>query len=174
MAIEYRTEPEYCEWLDGKAHPKVSPRDAHGRAQARLAYLLIRCGAERHGTVGTEVDAAIGKRDGTKTKFIPDVSFILPEQRAGLTKRQADIPPFSPAIAIEIWSRGDTDEYLAKKFARYLNSGSQLVLDIRINEGTISAHSADGVETFHLTGTFRSDLFPWFTFELRELFEGLR
>jgi Uma2 family endonuclease len=174
MAIEYRTEPEYCEWLDGEAHPKVSPRDAHGRAQARLAHFLFRSGAERYGSVATELDAVIEKRDGTKTKLIPDVSFVLAEQRAGLSKRDIEEPPYSPAIAIEVWSPGDTREYLQRKFRRFLATGSQLILDVRIKQGTVTATTADGSRVFEIGETFSTERFPWLTFTLEELFRDLR
>ncbi len=170
MAIEYRTEPEYIEYLDGEAYPKVSPRWEHARVQLQMGHLLIACGANRHGQVGTEGDAVIGKRDGTKSKLIPDVSFILPEQQAGLSERDIDNPPFSPAIAIEIWSRGDSKEYLARKFARYLATGSQLVLDVRIGKRLVIAHTRAGVTTFGQGERFNSDAFPWFAFDIDELF----
>ena len=56
----------------------------------------------------TELDAVIGKRDGTKSKLIPDVSFAAREQYAGLSSADRSEPPFSPAIAIEVWSPGDS------------------------------------------------------------------
>jgi len=108
MAIEYATNPLYIEYLDGAAYPKVSPRRAHAWVQAQLAHLLIACGGNRYGEVATELDAAVGKRDGTRSKLIPDVSFVQPEQNVDLSKKDREIPPFSPAIAIEIWSRGDS------------------------------------------------------------------
>ncbi|HEV7179305.1 MAG TPA: hypothetical protein VGN11_05510 [Candidatus Baltobacteraceae bacterium] len=37
MSVEYRTEPEF---VDGEAHPKVSPRLRHGAVRAKLVALL--------------------------------------------------------------------------------------------------------------------------------------
>ncbi len=170
MAIEYRTEPEFIEYLDGEAHPKVSPRWEHAKVQAQLSFLLIACGAHRYGEVGTEADAAIGKRDGTTSKLIPDVSFILPEQQAGLSAKERDIPPFSPAIAVEVWSRGDSQEYLQRKFARYLATGSQLVLDVRIEARTLTAYTHAGIASFAAGERFTNAIFPWFAFDIDELF----
>lgn len=170
MAIEYRTEPEYIEYLDGEAHPKVSPRKVHGKVQVQLAHLLLGCGAGRRGEVGVEVDAAVGKRDGTRSKLVPDVSFILPEQLLGLSTRDQEIPPFSPAIAGEIWSRGDSKEYLARKVARYLATGSQLVLDARIEKRQVIAHTHAGITVFGLGERFTNEIYPWFAFEIDELF----
>lgn len=170
MAIEYATNPLYIEYLDGEAHPKVSPRDAHGVLQAQLAYLLITCGARKHGRVATELDAVIGKRDGTTSKLIPDVSFARFEQYAGLSKRDIQEPPFSPAIAIEVWSPGDSREYLERKIARLLKTGSQLVLIVHPQEEKVEAHTGSGVQIFTRPSSFASELFPWFAFELDELF----
>ena len=170
MAIEYRTEPEYCEWLDGKAHPKVSPRHVHAILESQLSHLLIMCGARTLGTVGSEQDAMIGKRDGTKSKLIPDVSFSLFEQFKGLNKQDIDEPPFSPAIAIEIWSRGDSRAYLDQKIERFLKTGSQLVLDVHPKNRTVAAFTASGTTTFGAGERFTNDVFPWFTFDVNELF----
>ncbi len=170
MAIEYRTEPEYIEYLDGVAYPKVSPRRVHGILQFQLGFLLVQCGARQFGEVTTEQDAVIGKRDGTHSKLIPDVSLSLYSQFEGLNEDDTDEPPFSPVIAIEVWSRGDSKEYLAKKFARFLKTGSQLVLDVRPKDRTVMAHTADAVTTFVSGQCFSNDIFPWFTFQIDELF----
>ena len=170
MAIEYRAEPAYCEWLDGEAHPKVSPRRVHGIVQFQVAHLLTTCGARQFGEIATEQDAVIGKRDGTKSKLIPDVSFSLFEQFRGLSEHDIDEPPFSPAIAIEIWSRGDSRAYLDRKIERFLKTGSQLVLDVHPMNRTVTAHTAGGASTFAPGERFTSETFPWFAFDVDELF----
>jgi Uma2 family endonuclease len=170
MAIDYRTEPDYIEFLDGRAHPKVSPRDAHAVLQVELAHVLIVCGAREHGRVGSELDAVIGKRDGTKSKLIPDVSFAAFEQYVGLSDEDVDEPPFSPAIAIEVWSPGDSRDYVERKIQRYLATGSQLVLDVHPENRTVTAHTAAGSRVFRHGECFTNDAFPWFTFSLAELF----
>jgi Uma2 family endonuclease len=170
MAVEYRTEPDYIEYLDGEAHPKVSPRNAHGRVQLQLGSILIACGARRYGSVATEADAVVSKR----TKLIPDVSFVTFEQERSVSGPQAEEPPYAPAIAIEVWSRGDSEDYLQRKFARYLSEGSQLVLDVRIETRTILAHTAMGVRTYSEHETFECEAFPWFTFPVRDVFSVLR
>jgi Uma2 family endonuclease len=107
MQIEYRTEPEFVEYVDGEAHPKVSPRVRHGTIQAELVSILKQCAGTR-GIIATEGDAAIGKLDGAKTKLIPDVSFFYPGRFIGRSYDDQDEPPFSPDIAIEVRSRGDS------------------------------------------------------------------
>lgn len=170
MVIEYRTEPDHIEYLDGERHPKVSARWAHGTLQAQLAHLLVTCGARQYGTVASEQDAVIGKRDGTRSKLIPDVSFSRFEQFRGLSPEDREEPPFSPAIAIEVWSRGDSREYLDRKISRFLSTGSELVLDVHPKSQTVAAHTIRGVTLFRRGERFTSATFPWFAFDLDELF----
>ena len=55
MAVQYRTEPEYWEYLDGEVHPKVSPRERHAVVQVALGAIM-RAAATGRGKVGTEWD----------------------------------------------------------------------------------------------------------------------
>ncbi len=75
MRVEYRSEPEYIEYLDGEAHPKVSPRIPHGAVQARLAMFLQQMAPSPH-IIATEGDAAVNNDEGRYTKLIPDISFF--------------------------------------------------------------------------------------------------
>lgn len=170
--IEYRTEPEFIEYLDGEAHPKVSPRLRHGATQAQMVSILRRS-MPPDGFIATEGDAAIGKLDGTKTKLIPDVSYLPVGRLAGLSYDDQDEPPFSPDIAIEVRSRGDSMEYLRRKIARYLATGSQLVMDVDFRKRAIDAYTSEGHTHFTEGETFVSDAFPWLRFEVRELFAVL-
>lgn len=169
MAIVYRTEPDYIEYLDGLAHPKVSPRTAHGLIQFRIGRLIEDCAAGR-GHVSTETDAIVGRRDGKFTRLIPDVSFITSQQMAGLSEHDRDEPPFAPEIAVEVHSPGDDAAYLRAKVARYLANGSKLVLDIDPAKRTVAAYAAGDQRTFADNDAFEHPAIPWLTFPLRELF----
>ena len=170
MRVEYRTEPEYIEYLDGEAHPKVSPRIRHGAVQARLAMLLQQMAPSPH-IIATEGDAAVNNDEARRTKLIPDISFYWPDRFKGLTYDEQDEPAFSPEIAIEVRSRGDKQSYLNRKIERYFATGSQLVLDVDFRARTIVAYTPDGkTQRFEERERFTNDPFPWFTFELRELF----
>ena len=173
MAIEYRTEPEYIEYLDGERHPKVSPRSAHSVLAAQLVLILADCGARAHGTVLVEGDAVVRQSGGKRTKLVPDVSFMTRQQLEGLHGRDAQYPPVGPSIAIEIWSPGDSEGYLARKIERYLGTGSHLVLDVRIDARTVAAFTAAGARTFTEHDRFENAPFPWFSFEVREVFSVL-
>jgi Uma2 family endonuclease len=172
IEIEYRTEPEYWEYIDGECHPKVSPRLRHGAVQAELVSILKRT-ADRPHIITTEGDAALGKLDGTVTKLIPDVSFFYPDRFAGLSYDDQDEPPFSPEIAIEVRSRGDSAAYVQRKIARYLATGALLVLDVDFRARTIDAYTALGRAHFTNDDTFSNEPMPWFTFPVRELFAVL-
>ncbi len=148
MAIEYRTEPEYIEYLDGKAHAKVSPRREHGLVQARVSRIVEDCAGER-GTLSVEK-----RHDPGRTKLIPNVSYISEAQYRAHPPQTWDEPLFSPEIAIEIKSPGDGKKYLREKFARFLTTGSKLVLDVDPATRTIIAHTLDDVRTFSEGDTF--------------------
>lgn len=169
MAIVYRTEPEFVEYLDGKAHPKVSPRTAHGLIQFRIGQLIGERAAGR-GHVSTENDAIVGRRDGKFTRLIPDVSFITPQQMAGLSEHDREEPPFAPEIAVEVHSPGDDATYLRAKIDRYLANGSKLVLDIDPAKRTVAAYAAGDTRAFAGDDAFEHPAIPWLTFPLRELF----
>ncbi len=160
MAIEYRTEPEYIEYLDGKAHAKVSPRRDHGLVQARITRIIEDCAGER-GTLSVETDALLKRHDPGRTELIPDVSYISEAQYRAHPPQTWDEPPFSPEIAIEIKSPGDGKKYLREKFARFLTTGSKLVLDVDPATRTIVAH------------TLEHPTMPWLRFELRDVFAVL-
>lgn len=172
MAIEYRTEPEYTEWLDGEAHPKVSPRIRHGAIQAELVTILRSTGPKPH-IIATEGDVAVDNDERRRTKLIPDVSFFFPDRFKGLTYDAQDEPPFSPEIAIEVRSRGDSQTYLERKIDRYFATGSRLVLDVDFRKRTIVSYTSSGTTHFREDDRFVNDVFPWFAFELRDLFSVL-
>jgi Uma2 family endonuclease len=173
MAIEYRTEPDYIEYLDGEAHPKASPRAAHSEVAGRFAHLLYRLGADEHGKILVEGDAVVRRLAGRRTKLIPDLSLMTWEQLNALEGREREYPPVAPAVAIEIWSPGDSETYLARKIERYLTEGSQLVLDVRIETRSITVHAASCVRTFAEGETLACDAVAWFTFPVRDVFSGL-
>ncbi len=172
MAISYRTEPEYIEYLDGKAHAKVSPRREHGLVQARMSRLVEDCAGER-GTVSVETDAILKRHDPERTKLIPDVSFISEAQYRAHPQEQWDEPPFSPEIAIEIKSPGDGKKYLREKFARFLATGSKLVLDVDPETRSIIAHTTEGMRSYAEGDRFEHAAMPWLRFELRDVFAVL-
>ena len=171
MAIEYRTELEYIEFLDGVAHPKVSPRSRHGVVQGAFSVILREAGRER-GWVATEWDCRVPDRERL-TKFIPDASFVAFERLRPLSEHDREFPPFAPDVAVEVMSPGDDRAYLEKKIELYIAYGSRVVFDVDPVERTVRAISAAGERTLRSGDRFADVSVAWLTFEVAELFADL-
>jgi Uma2 family endonuclease len=160
------------EYLDGEAYPKVSPRFTHARVQARLTAILVAAAGTR-GWVGTELDVLPGAVDGTKTAFVPDLAFLSSERLAALNAADREEPPFSPDIAVEIWSPSNERRYLDRKIAKYLATGALVVLDVNPYDRTIVAHDPRSVRRFDAGETFEHAAVPWLGFQVAEAFQDL-
>ncbi len=171
MAVQYRTEPEYWEYLDGEVHPKVSPRERHAVVQTAIAA-IVRTAAAGRGQVGTEWDIWLPDHEKV-TKFIPDVSFFSFDRLREISERDAESPPFAPDIAVEVWSPGDDRAYLQKKIALYLSHGSLVVLDVDPLTRSIRVHDNIGVNELYESDQFAHLLVPWLMFDVREVFRDL-
>jgi Uma2 family endonuclease len=158
------------EYLDGQAYPKVSPRLAHGVVQGNLTIVLTRCAGER-GIVGPELHVYPGRVDQTKTVFVPDVSFVSWERIDSSSIEREE--PRSPDVAVEVRSPSNDLHYLEKKIARYLATGSILVLDVDPKRRVIHAHDSDGTRRFDTGERFRRACLPWLTFDVAEVFANL-
>lgn len=172
MAIEYRTEPEYWEYLDGEVHPKVSPRQRHAVVQGTiLALILERC--KPLGQVGTEWDVWLPDHERL-TKFIPDVSYFSFERLRAMSEEEREFPPCAPDVAVEVLSPGDSPAYLRRKIDLYLSHGSLIVLDVDPLERVVVVHTA-GEPPTKLSGgaRFEHPLVPWLAFEVSEVFSNL-
>jgi len=172
MAIEYRTEPEYWEYLDGEVHPKVSPRQRHAVVQTALAAIVRELG-RTHGQVGTEWDVWLPDREKL-TKFIPDVSFFSFERLRAMNEEDREFPPCAPDIAVEVLSPGDSRAYLMKKITLYLSHGSLVVLDVDPLERTIAVHDCSGsTKLLRESDRFEHPDVAWLAFDVREAFADL-
>src|SRR5215469_16381455 len=132
------------EFLDGHPYPKVSPKLTHALVQGALCRILHRC-AGRRGRVAPELDVWPSGMRGSGTKFVPDVAYLSMERLHSMPPDEREEPPCSPDIAIEVWSPSNDRAYLEKKIARYLATGSVVVLDVDPGARTISAYDATGV-----------------------------
>jgi Uma2 family endonuclease len=171
MPVEYRTEPEYWEYLDGEVHPKVSPRQRHAVVQTTLPS-IIRVAAAGRGQVGTEWDIWLPDHENL-TKFIPDVSFFSFERLREMGERDAEFPPCAPDIAAEVWSPGDNRAYLEKKISLYLSHGSLVVLDVDFLTRAIRVHDKNAIYVLREMERFAHPLVPWLAFDVREVFLDL-
>ncbi len=159
------------EFLDGVAHPKVSPKRTHGRLQFLLARLLDDQGGA-NGEVVPEWRCKIGSDDAEPTSFVPDVAWVSDSRLALLSDEEAEAPPFSPDVAIEIRSPGDDLAYLSRKIACYLATGSLLVLDVDPLRRAVTAHCADGVIVFGDGEQLKTKPVTWFSFDVATLFKA--
>jgi Uma2 family endonuclease len=157
------------EYLDGRPHPKLSPKSPHAIVQLAVGILVRDCGRGL-GKTGSEWRF---RPDASSTEFVPDVAFVSNDRLRVLQGRDRDEPPFSPDIAIEIRSPGDNIRYLREKIRRYLGSGSVLVLDVDARNRRIHAYSADGVREYDSDSTFEHAAAPWLRFEIADAFTDL-
>ncbi len=171
MPISQVDLPE-IEYLDGRPHPKMSPKTAHSFVQGALYRLILTCAGTR-GSAGPEWRFRPGAGDGTVTVFVPDVAFVSHERLKALRGRDFDEPPFSPDIAVEVRSPGDNLKYLHKKIARYLATGSVLVLDVDPGTRTIHAHAKGSQVSYGPGMTFVHESVPWLQFAVNEVFADL-
>jgi Uma2 family endonuclease len=171
MQIEYRTEPEHWEYLDGEAYPKVSPRQRHAVVQGTLLS-VVRAQGRGRGQAGTEWDIWLPDRE-KRTKFIPDVSFFSFGRLREMSEEDREFPPCAPDVAIEVFSPGDERSYLERKVALYLSHGALIVLDVDPLERTIRVCDSDGERTLREGDSFEHSAVPWLRFKVREAFEDL-
>jgi len=114
-----------------------------------------------------------GAVDGTIPELVPDVAFVARERLSVLRGSAREKPPFSPDIAVEVRSPSDNMQLLRSKIARYLSTGSTLVLDVDPATRTVTAHSATGAKEYSGEDEFRHEAAPWLLFKLTELFSVL-
>ena len=160
------------EYLDGRPYPKVSPKLTHSLVQGALCRILHRCAGKR-GRVGPELDVFPGSQETGQTKFVPDVAYVSMERLRSLSAAEREQPPFSPEIAVEVWSLTNDRQYLDLKIARYLATGAILVLDVNPYARTIVAHDASGVRTYESGEQFEHPAMPWLSFDVAEAFADL-
>lgn len=161
------------EYLDGRPYPKVSPKLSHGLVQIAFARVIATRAGER-GYVVSEVRFDPGAVTGAKkTEFVPDIAFLSRGRRAQLSGKGREKPPLSPELAVEVRSPSDKLGYLAKKIARYLATGSVLVLDVDPKKRRIIAHSAEGVRQYENGERFEHPTLPWLRFDVEMIFADL-
>ncbi len=160
------------EFLDGRPYPKVSPKFTHALVQAAMCRILYRCAGKR-GRVGTELDVWPSGYRGAETKFVPDVAYVSIERLRALSREEREEPPFSPDIVVEVWSPSNQREYLDRKIARYLGTGSLLVLDVNPQTRTIDAHDAHSVRRYKTGDVFMHPVAGWLRFDVAEAFSDL-
>lgn len=167
-----REEDRICELIDGVLVEKaVSDETAFLAIElATLLNLIV-----RPGKLGWVLGAdGFVRLFGTKLRA-PDVSFVRRDQRAGgrlLSRGYADV---APALAVEIFSPGNTDNELEEKRAEFFRAGTELFwivypekkqIVVSIGPEEHQVLGADGV----LDG---GSVLPEFTLKVGELFAAV-
>ena len=174
MAIEYRTEPDRSEFLDGVAHPKVSPRQRHAVVQGKLVRIIATAG-EGLGQCGPEWEIRLAQRS-KPTRFIPDVAFFSFERLRALAPADRECPPCAPDVTVEVFSLGDSRRYLQQKIALYLTHGALVVLDVDPLDRSIRVFDRErgAVPLLLCAGAvFAHEAVPWLRFNVQEAFADL-
>ncbi len=166
-----RNKPE-VEYLDGFAHPKVSPKQRHGVVQGAVYAALHAC-AKNTGSVCLETRFHPGPHGGAHTRLVPDVAFVRRERLMQLRPQERQEPPFSPDVAVEVRSPSDDISYLKRKIERYLATGAVLVLDVDPAARAIRAHSSAGVAEYGHGDPFRHPAAAWLRFDVDAIFSDL-
>jgi Uma2 family endonuclease len=172
MRPEVLIDPPEIEYLDGRPYAKVSPKLSHSLVQGAFCRILHRCAGKR-GRVGPELDVYPGPQQLGKTKFVPDVAYVSMERLRALSAADREEPPFSPDIAVEVWSPTNDRRYLDQKIARYLATGARLVLDVNPYERTIVVHDGSAIRSYQSGEHFEHPAMPWLRFEVAEAFADL-
>lgn len=172
MASETLVDTPEIEYLDGRAYPKVSPKLSHSLVQGALVRILHRCAGTR-GRVGPELDVYPPPAGSGLTKFVPDVAYVSMERLRALSASDREEPPFSPDVAVEVWSPTNERRYVDAKIARYLATGAVLVLDVDPHARTIVARDASGIRTYKTGERFEHSAVPWLSFDVAEAFADL-
>jgi Uma2 family endonuclease len=165
-----------CELVEG-----ILVEKAMGYMEARIAALLcyfLEDYLEQH-DLGIVAGADGMMRLARGLVRIPDVSFIAWKRLPNRKVPQEPIAGLAPDLAIEVFSRGNTEKEMARKVEEYFRAGSQRVWIVypakRFAEDYTSIQDRTRVsERQSLKG---GDLLPGFSLSLRKLFsraEGRR
>ncbi len=146
---------------------------SHGLVQLALARVIADCVGPR-GFVVPEVRFDPEAPSGSKrTEFVPDIAFVGHARRRKNLGKEREKPPFSPELAVEVRSPSDDLRYLARKIARYLATGSVLVLDVDPKTRRIVAHAANGIREYRAGELFAHGALPWLQFDVDSIFADL-
>jgi len=143
------------EWVRGRALQKVSPQDAHARAQLQLGAAMLSWAKERGlGRVGTEWEFRVALGYEQRQKVL--------------------IPHTAPTVAVEVISPDDRRDDIEDKISTYLAAGTLLVLLVDPQDGTFMAHDPEGAKRFTADETFRHPSMPGFSIGVGSAFEEIR
>lgn len=134
------------ELVDGRAIPKVSPKQFHSMLSFALATILTRW-AKSRGRVRLEWALTL-QRNGNNWVPIPDLTYISYDRLPQSWNRN-EACPVPPELAIEIISPGQTIKDFENKAVDYFNAGVDRVWVVDPEAVSITVLFPDGTQKQH-------------------------
>lgn len=138
--LELPQDDNYCELVEGKAVPKMSPKRFHSRITVALCSILTQW-IEDRGEIGIEW-AVVLKRKGVDWVPIPDLLYISYD-RLPLENVEDEACPIAPELVIEIISPGQSFGSLSEKATDYLKAGIDRVWLIDSHDKSVTVFYPD-------------------------------
>jgi len=103
---------------------------------------------------------------------LPDVSFISADRLKTVDLRQQSIPSVAPDLAVEVLSKSNTQEEIARKISEYFAAGVRLVWIVDpVARSAVSYDAPHHGESIASNGALDgADVLPGFQLSLAELF----
>ena len=159
----------YCEFVDGEAVPKVSPKFFHSSLQGALCF-LIRVWCKGRGRVLPEW-AILLKRQDKDWVSVPDLTYIS-YARLPKSWRRNEACPAIPELVIEIISPDRSMEEFEEKAKDYLAAGVPRVWVIDPEAILIKSFLTGGLSQVYTDNTpIVDELLPGFELTTRQIFE---
>jgi Uma2 family endonuclease len=165
------TEPQ-TEWILGRAVQKVSPFRTHARLQLTLGAALL-AWADGRGEVGSDWRFRVAPPGEVRRPLVPDLAYVSNARLTGLSGSDLELPPFAPAVAIEVLSPDDVAQHVAHKISVYLASGSELVIVVEPHDRSVRLHDRGGVRVLHGDDVLQHPALPGFALALPGLFRAI-
>ena len=157
------------ELVDGRAIPKVSPKEFHSTLTFALTTLLTRW-AKGRGRVRLEWALTL-KRNGIDWSPVPEVTYVSYERLPkSIFRNQAC--PVPPEFVIEVISPGQTIRDFENKATDYFNAGVLRLWVVDPEAISITVFSSDGTPRVYMRNTQIIDtLLPGLKLSTQLIFE---
>src|SRR5262249_24025170 len=151
---------------EGELLMEPSPTFLHNRIRDRIARRLSDfVEAQRLGEVTVEMDFRLGQ----STVRNPDVALVTTEHLRQIDVNRSPVEG-SPALAVEVISKGNPAEDTAKKVQQYLRAGCRSVWIVYPGIKRVEIHSSAGIKAFVAPETLRDEaVLPGFSLPLAEI-----
>ena len=167
--LELPQDDNYCELVEGKAVPKMSPKRFHSRITVALCSLLTQW-IEDRGEIGIEW-AVVLKRKGEDWVPSPDLLYISYD-RLPLENVEDEACPIAPELVIEIISPGQSFGSLSEKATDYLKAGIDRVWLIDSHDKSVTVFYPDAPpQTKRGNDSLQDSVLPGLDLTVARIFE---